>query len=108
MTTETLSYFEIASDLSPATAATFNDVRWEQYEQLIEELGEAAGLRVSYGEGTLEIVTLSSEHESYAAFISSPQRIPIVDCQLPISECSHPNAVLSIGNRKSFTRTLAP
>jgi Uma2 family endonuclease len=70
MTTETLGYFEIASDLPPATAVTFDDVSWEEYEQLIEELGEAAGLRVSYNEGTLEIMTLSSEHECYAAFIN--------------------------------------
>lgn len=70
MTTETLSYFEIASDLPPAAAVTFNDVSWEEYEQLIEELGEAAGLRVSYNEGTLRILTLSSEHEAYATFIT--------------------------------------
>ena len=70
MSTETLGYFEIASNLPPAAAVTFHDVSWEEYEQLIEELGEAAGLRVSYGEGTLRIMTLSPEHESYAAFIT--------------------------------------
>lgn len=70
MTTETLGYFEIASNLPPAAAVTFHDVSWEAYEQLIEELGEAAGLRVSYNEATLRIRTLSPEHESYAAFIT--------------------------------------
>lgn len=70
MTTETLGYFEIASDLPPATAVTFDDVSWEEYEQLIEQLGEARGMRVSYNQGTLEIMTVSSEHESYASFIN--------------------------------------
>ena len=70
MSTEILGYFEIASNLPPAAAVTFNDVSWEEYEQLIEELGESAGVRVSYNEGTLRIMTLSPEHESYAAFIT--------------------------------------
>ena len=70
MTTETLGYFEIASNLPPAAAVTFHDVSWEEYEQLIDELGEARGLRVSYNDGTLEIMTVSSAHESYATFIN--------------------------------------
>jgi Uma2 family endonuclease len=69
MTTETLGYFEIASNLPPAAVVTFHEVSWEEYEQLIEELGEARGRRVSYNDGTLEIMTVSSEHESYADFI---------------------------------------
>lgn len=70
MITETLGYFEIASNLPPASEVTFHDVSWEEYEQLIEELGEARGRRVSYNEGTLQIMTVSSEHESYATFIN--------------------------------------
>ena len=70
MITETLGYYEIASNLPPSAVVTFHDVSWEEYEQLIEELGEARGLRVSYSDGTLEIMTVSSEHESYAAFIN--------------------------------------
>jgi Uma2 family endonuclease len=70
MITETLGYFEIASNLPPASAVTFHDVSWEEYEQFIDELGEARGLRVSYNDGTLEIMTVSSAHESYATFIN--------------------------------------
>ena len=69
MTTESLGYLEIASNLPPAAVVTFHDVSWEEYEQLSEDLGESAGLRVSYNEGTLQIMTLSPEHESYADFI---------------------------------------
>ena len=70
MTTETLSYFEIAAGLPSGAAVTFHDVSWEEYEQLIDELGEARGLRVRYNDGTLEIMTVSSAHESYATFIN--------------------------------------
>lgn len=69
MTTETQSYFEIASQLPPGAEVMFRDVGWDEYEQLLEQLGEAAGLRLSYNDGTLKIMTLSSEHESYADFI---------------------------------------
>jgi Uma2 family endonuclease len=71
ITTETLSYLEIATKLPPGAEATFHDVSWEEYEQLLGDLGEAAGLRVSYNDGTLAIMTLSSEHEVYAQFFES-------------------------------------
>ncbi|MEK6300041.1 MAG: Uma2 family endonuclease [Acidobacteriota bacterium] len=70
MTTETLSYFEIAAGLPSGAAVTLHEVSWDEYEELIDELGEARGLRVSYNDGTLEIMTVSSEHESYATFIN--------------------------------------
>ena len=47
MISESLGYFEIASQLPPAAVVTFHDVSWEEYEQLIEDLGEARGRRVS-------------------------------------------------------------
>lgn len=71
MPTETLSYFEIASHLPPCATVTFHGVSWEEYEQLLEKLGEETGLRVSYNHGTLNIMTLSSEHEGYARFFDS-------------------------------------
>ncbi len=70
MSSATLSYFEIAEGLPPAADVTFHDVSWEEYEELIDELGESRRLRVSYNEGTLQIRTLSPEHESYANFIN--------------------------------------
>ena len=70
MTTDTMSYSEIASHLPPRAAVTFQDVSWEEYEQLLEEVGTSRELRVSYNDGTLNILTLSAEHESYAAFIN--------------------------------------
>lgn len=70
-TTETLSYFDIATQLPPGAVVTFHDVSWEEYEQLLEQLGEASGLRISYNDGALEVMTLSPEHESYARFFDS-------------------------------------
>ncbi len=68
MTTATSSYYEIATQLPPDSVVTLRDVSWEEYEELIEHLVEAAGLRVSFDEGTLNIMTLSPEHEKYVRF----------------------------------------
>jgi Uma2 family endonuclease len=68
MTTATQSYYEIATQMPPCATRTFHNVSWEEYEELIEQLSEAAGLRVSFDEGTLTIMTLSPEHERYVRF----------------------------------------
>lgn len=41
------------------------EVSWEEYERLLEELGESNRVRVSYNQGRLEIMTLSPIHEMY-------------------------------------------
>ena len=42
---------------------------WDEYEELLEAVGEASGLRISYDDGTLQIMTLSQEHEMYSTLI---------------------------------------
>jgi Uma2 family endonuclease len=54
----------------PADAVvTFHGVGWDEYEDLIEQVGEASGLRISFDNGTLTVMTLSTEHENYAQFL---------------------------------------
>src|SRR5262249_26154666 len=38
-------------------------VTWEEYEQLLEELPESRGFRVTYDSGRLDVVTHSYRHE---------------------------------------------
>ncbi|WP_019499316.1 Uma2 family endonuclease [Pseudanabaena sp. PCC 6802] len=46
-------------------------VSWQQYESLLATLGdEFPGLRLSYLEGTLEIMTTSAEHEELKTIIA--------------------------------------
>src|ERR1041384_844617 len=68
MSTQTLSPYAFVSELPAAAEITFHDVTWEEYEELLEEVGEASGLRISYDEGTLNVMTLSAEHECYERF----------------------------------------
>jgi Uma2 family endonuclease len=69
MSTQTQSYYEFVSQLPADTVVTFHNVSWEEYEELIDQVGEPAGLRISYADGTLKAMTISSEHEHYASFV---------------------------------------
>src|SRR5262245_12066064 len=68
-TTQPISYYDIVSQLPEATDVSFHNVSWEDYEELLEQAGEASGLRISYDDGVLQVMTLSTEHENYARFI---------------------------------------
>lgn len=43
-----------------------HEFEWDDYEHLLEALGDRPGLRVSYDCGRLEILSPSSPHEQYA------------------------------------------
>jgi len=49
----------------------FHNVAWDDYEELLDQIGEAHGLRISYNDGTLKVMSLSPAHEKYADFIKS-------------------------------------
>jgi Uma2 family endonuclease len=71
MITETTDYYAIVSRMPEDTVVIFHSVSWEEYEELLAEVGEAPGLRISYDDGTLKVMTLSSEHENYSRFIEN-------------------------------------
>ena len=55
--------------LPEAAVLVLDDVGWEDYEALLEDLEDRPGIRVTYNRGRLEIVTTSSEHENWKEFI---------------------------------------
>jgi Uma2 family endonuclease len=69
MITETTNYYALVSQMPEDAFVVFHGVTWEEYEDLLEQVGEASGLRISYDDGTLKVMTLSSEHENYTRFI---------------------------------------
>lgn len=71
MSTELINYFETIKKLPDDSFVAWNDVSWEEYEDILLQVGEASGLRISYDNGTLQVMTLSSEHEHYVRFIES-------------------------------------
>jgi len=72
MSTATINrHQELIDKLPPASTLILHEIDWEEYEELLDALGEANGLRISYDEGTLQIMTLSSRHEKYARLIDN-------------------------------------
>lgn len=71
MSTQIASYYDMVSQLPEGASVTFQDVSWDEYEELLEQVGEAPGLRISYDNGSLSVMTISVEHEKYSEFIKS-------------------------------------
>jgi Uma2 family endonuclease len=71
MSTQIASYYDMVSQLPENASVTFQDVSWDEYEELLEQVGEAPGLRISYDNGSVQVMTISAEHEKYSEFISS-------------------------------------
>lgn len=74
VTTLTAEYREAIDHLPNGATLVFRDVPWEEYERLVEDLLERPGLRVTYDEGRLEIMSPLPEHEEYKEFILSIAR----------------------------------
>jgi Uma2 family endonuclease len=69
MIAEATNYYTIVSQLPEDAELIFHGATWEEYEELLDQVGEAAGLRISFNDGTLKVMSLSSEHEKYVRFI---------------------------------------
>jgi Uma2 family endonuclease len=68
-TTQQTNYLDTIERLPAGSALILNDVSWEEYERLLDDLGDSSGNRVTYYDGRLEIVSPSSKHEMYTGVI---------------------------------------
>ena len=69
MTTATATnYYEIVSQFPAGSELILREQTFEDYENIIEEVGEASGLRISYDGEIVKIMTLSIRHEKYVRF----------------------------------------
>ena len=69
MLAEAINYAEIISQLPADSFLIRENVSWEEYEDLLAQVGEATWLRIAYDDGTLEIMTVGPKHEKFATFI---------------------------------------
>jgi Uma2 family endonuclease len=63
------NWLELIERITPERPLILPNITWDEYEELLEQVGEPAGLRISYDEGRLKVMSLSAEHEKYARFI---------------------------------------
>lgn len=69
MTTATATnYYEIMSKLPAGSELILRGQTFEDYEEILEEVGEAGGLRISFDGEIIKIMTLSTTHEKYVRF----------------------------------------
>ena len=74
MSTHTADYLEAIEHLPEGAMLRLERITWNEYEQMLEELTEHPGMRVSYDEGRVEIMSPTYEHEEYKDFIYSMVR----------------------------------
>jgi Uma2 family endonuclease len=75
MSTQTAGYREAVDHLPPGATLVFQQVPWADYEQLLQDLVDRPGVRVSYDRGRLEIMSPLPEHEEYKDSIYSLARV---------------------------------
>jgi Uma2 family endonuclease len=92
MSTQATSYYDTVAQPAEGASVTFHEVSWDEYEELLEQVGEAPGLRISYDNGSLDLSTLSTEHEKYSEFISS--LVGIIRLRLRINILSFGSATM--------------
>ena len=65
MSTQTADYVKAVEHLPDGAMLVIPNVSWEDYEGLLADLGDRPGVRVSYDEGRLQVMSPSAEHEDY-------------------------------------------
>lgn len=61
--------------LEPGSTVSIQDISWEEFESILQELGEKRSLRVAYSKSTLEIMVPLPEHEKSKDLISDIVKI---------------------------------
>jgi Uma2 family endonuclease len=74
MSTQTASYIEAIEHLPKGGILRLPQVSWEDYEQLLADLGDNYHVRVSYACGWLEIMSPLPEHERFGEIVQDIAR----------------------------------
>jgi Uma2 family endonuclease len=86
-------------EIMPADSVlTQHGVSWDEYEELLEAVGDASGLRISYDEGTLQIMTVSFKHEKYVRTIE--RLVDVLSLRLRIKVLFYGSATMKKQRKK--------
>ncbi|MBV9926584.1 MAG: Uma2 family endonuclease [Acidobacteria bacterium] len=69
MSTQTTNYLDLIERLTAGAKLELYNIDWDEYENLLSQMGDFPGHRLSYDAGRLTIVSPSLEHEDYKDFI---------------------------------------
>ena len=87
MSTQTADYVEAVEHLPDGAMLVVPNVSWEDYEDLLADLGDRPGVRVSYDEGRLEIMSPLPEHEKYKESVVCIARALSEELGIPLEAC---------------------
>ena len=66
----------------PGHRVLFHDVSWQEFEEILEELGERRASRIAYSQGTLEIRMPLPEHEFNKEIIGDMVKILLEELEI--------------------------
>jgi Uma2 family endonuclease len=87
MTTQAINYLDAIEHLPAGGTLILTDVSWEEYQQLLADLGDGYGVRISYDDGRLEIMSPSMKHEKRKDLISYLARTIADEMDVTLESC---------------------
>jgi Uma2 family endonuclease len=85
--TRVSEYLDAIAHLPAGAALHLEGVSWEEYEELLSALQDQPHLRLTYRQGTLDIMTLSKLHESLTTFITRLLQILSEEYEVELETC---------------------
>jgi Uma2 family endonuclease len=79
-----VAYADAIAHLPAGAVLVLSGVHWDEYERLLEELADRPGVRISYDDGTLQVMSPSAEHEEYKELVLHLARACADELGLPL------------------------
>jgi Uma2 family endonuclease len=84
----------------PGQTVVLDDISWNEFESILEDLGESRGSRIAYDRGKLEIMTPLPEHEVNKEYISDFVKILLEELDIefcPLGSTTFKNQLMFKG-----------
>nr|WP_253274228.1 Uma2 family endonuclease [Myxosarcina sp. GI1] len=84
----------------PGQTVVLNDISWDEFEAILEDLGESRGSRIAYDRGQMEIMTPLPEHEVNKVYLSNFVEILLEELDIefcPLGSTTFKNQLMSVG-----------
>ena len=94
-------YLSVLKTLSPGTSVIFHNVAWEDYESLLAKLTDEPYFRISYDDGEMQSMTVSTDHEELAVIIN--KFIGVIEDELRMVIQSYRSATFKKQKRRKGT-----
>lgn len=98
MSVQTSELIEAVVHLPAGGKLTLYDVGWDQYQELLDQLGDSPRFRTGYADGKLEVVTPSFKHERYKGLVHD--FILVLSDELDCEILSYGSATLKIERKR--------